>query len=191
MKQTSNKCIIFAFLTLIMTIITIISSTMAWFTASRKVNATMNGFEVTLPPSQKADLYYLNKNYNSNLNLYSGYEKEKLTNEEKRAFTKISDSDNKTEQLSPTSTSSLWPNSQLTFALVFTPLVPEILFSVSLPGNQRQAMTKGLKKIKVSGFLGPSESMPIVLNTKKASKKHWIISIIGRKTNLNLLTQIQ
>ena len=191
MKQTSNKCIISAFLTLIMTIITIISSTMAWFTASRKVNATMNGFEVTLPPSQKADLYYLNKNYNSNLNLYSGYEKEKLTNEEKRAFTKISDSDNKTEQLSPTSTSSLWPNSQLTFALVFTPLVPEILFSVSLPGNQRQAMTKGLKKIKVSGFLGPSESMPIVLNTKKASKKHWIISIIGRKTNLNLLTQIQ
>ncbi len=95
-----------------------ISATFAWFTAKRNVEVLANGFEVTLPPHQEASFYYLNANYNTTLQEYSGYEVQNLSDEMKSAYTKIEDA--RTEK-KPTSTQYIWPNHQLTYAIVFTP----------------------------------------------------------------------
>ncbi len=95
-----------------------ISATFAWFTAKRNVDVLASGFEVTLPPHQEASFYYLNANYNTNLNEYSGYEVQKLSDKAKSGYTKIEDA---TTTQKPTSTQYIWPNHQLTYAIVFAP----------------------------------------------------------------------
>ncbi len=119
MKRTKKGfSIIVSAFSILLILASSISATFAWFTASRKVDVLANGFEVTLPPHQEASFYYLNKNYNETLNEYSGYEVQKLSDAEKIAYTKVED---KTTQESPTSTKDIWPNHQLTYAIVFTP----------------------------------------------------------------------
>lgn len=73
-----------------------------------------------MPPSQTANLYYLAKNKNENLNVFSGYERSSLSEKDYTNFIKISESDS--SDASPTNTQLLWPNHELTFALVFTPI---------------------------------------------------------------------
>lgn len=118
MKRTKKGfSIIVSAFSILLILASSISATFAWFTASRKVDVLANGFEVTLPPHQEASFYYLNKNYNQTLAEYSGYEVQTLTDEEKIAYTKV----DKTTKESPTSTKDIWPNHQLTYAIVFTP----------------------------------------------------------------------
>ena len=117
MKHTFRKTVFGYVLVLTLTLFTLVSSTLAWFTTMRNVEVTTDGFQVTLPPSQKAELYFLSCNYNQTLGLYSGYEVKNLTDEEKTQFVNV-DTD---KTSSPTSTSNLWPDSTLTYALVFTP----------------------------------------------------------------------
>ncbi len=119
MKRTNKGfSIIVSAFSILLILASSISATFAWFTASRKVDVLANGFEVTLPPHQEASFYYLNKNYNETLEEYSGYEVQKLSVSEKTAYTKVEEK--KTKE-SPTSTKDIWPNHQLTYAIVFTP----------------------------------------------------------------------
>ncbi len=119
MKRTNKGfSIIVSAFSILLILASSISATFAWFTASRKVDVLANGFEVTLPPHQEASFYYLNKNYNETLEEYSGYEVQKLSVSEKTAYTKVEEK--KTKE-SPTCTKDIWPNHQLTYAIVFTP----------------------------------------------------------------------
>lgn len=117
MKHTFRKTVFGYVLVLTLTLFTLVSSTLAWFTTMRNVEVITDGFQIALPPSQKAELYFLSRNYNDILGLYSGYEEKRLTDQERTEFLKV----NPKISPSPTSTSCLWPASSLTYALVFTP----------------------------------------------------------------------
>lgn len=116
-KYNRKTKIFFLCASIIMALACGITGTIAWFHAQRQVEVLASGFEVSLPPHQEADFYYMNCNYNRILSNYSGYELSLLNDEEKTSFTKI---DEKSTS-SPTSTKYLWPNHQLTYAVVFTP----------------------------------------------------------------------
>ncbi len=117
-KSRKGFSIIVSAFSIVLILASSVSATFAWFTANRKVEVFANGFEVTLPPHQEGTFYYLNANYNLILEEYSGYEVLGLTDDEKKAYTKVEDA---TTKVKPTSTNYLWPNHQLTYALVFTP----------------------------------------------------------------------
>lgn len=118
MKHSFRQTVFGYVLVLTLTLFTLVSSTLAWFTTMRNVEVTTDGFQIALPPSQEAKLYFLTRNYNRTLGLYSGYEEKRLTDEEKTQFEEVKTD---TTKPSPTLTSNLWPESALTYALVFTP----------------------------------------------------------------------
>ncbi len=120
MKHTKVAKILSSSALILLTLLASVSSTLAWFATRRNVTAQADGFQVTLPESQKATLYYHSKNYSESLKAYSGFEVAQLQEDEMSSFVKYDESDPK--EPSPTSTEYLWPNHQLTYALVFTPI---------------------------------------------------------------------
>lgn len=112
--------ILFSSALILLTLLASVSSTLAWFATRRNVSVQADGFQVTLPESQKATLYYHAKNYSKSLNAYSGFEVAQLNENEISSFEKYDETVSK--EVSPTSTKFLWPNHQLTYALVFTPI---------------------------------------------------------------------
>lgn len=120
MKNKKLSKIIYSSGLVLLSLVSCISATFSWFNTRRTVSAQLSGFEVSLPPSQTADLYYLAKNKNEKLNVFSGYERSSLSEKDYTNFIKISESDS--SDASPTNTQLLWPNHELTFALVFTPI---------------------------------------------------------------------
>lgn len=112
--------ILFSSALILLTLLASVSSTLAWFATRRNVSVQADGFQVTLPESQKATLYYHSKNYSKSLNAYSGFEVAQLQENEMSSFKEYDE--NKSKNPSPTSTKFLWPNHQLTYALVFTPI---------------------------------------------------------------------
>lgn len=119
MKKFNKVSILLPCFLLLFTIGTVVTSTYSWFSTKRRVDAVLSGFQVVLPPSQEAELFYLSDNFNESLKCYSGYQEESLTDEQKKNFKKV---DASTTEVSPTSSSMLYPNHRLTYALVFTPL---------------------------------------------------------------------
>ena len=119
MKKVNKVSILFPCSLLLFTIGTAVTSTYSWFSTKRRVDAVFSGFQVVLPPSQEAELFWLSDNFNESLKCYSGYQEESLNDEQKKKFIRVEDS--KTEA-SPTSSSKLYPNHRLTYALVFKPL---------------------------------------------------------------------
>lgn len=116
--RISNKLITTVLLSLL-SLSSGITGTLAWFTANRKVSVEAGSFEVTTPEGQDADLYYHTLNYNQTLKKYAGFEKASLTDDNYSCFKKVTDSNTDS---SPTNTSYLWPNFQLSYALVFKPI---------------------------------------------------------------------
>lgn len=112
--------ILFSSALILLTLLASVSSTLAWFATRRNVSVQADGFQVTLPESQKATLYYHAKNYSESLNAYSGFEVAQFQEIEMSSFKEYDE--NKSKNPSPTSTQFLWPNHQLTYALVFTPI---------------------------------------------------------------------
>lgn len=97
-----------------------VAGTIAWFTAQRSVTVQAGSFQVTTPEGQDADIYYHSLNYNDTLKQYAGFEKSSLMDENYSSFKKVDKEDTTTP--SPLDTNYLWPNFQLTYALVFTPI---------------------------------------------------------------------
>lgn len=112
--------ILFSSALILLTLLASVCSSLAWFATRRNVSAQADGFQVTLPESQKATLYYHSKNYSESLEAYSGFEVAQLQETEMSSFKEYDE--NKSKNPSPTSTKFLWPNHQLTYALVFTPI---------------------------------------------------------------------
>ncbi len=112
--------ILFSSALILLTLLASVSSTLAWFATRRNVSVQADGFQVTLPESQKATLYYHSKNYSESLKAYSGFEVAQLEEDEISSFVEYDETVSK--EASPTSTQYLWPNHQLTYALVFTPI---------------------------------------------------------------------
>ena len=105
-----------------------VSATFAWFINRRTAVVTAEGFQVVLPEAQKVDFYRQKHNFIDSENKYSGFEKEKLGEEERQSFIKIDVEES--NQFSD-STKNLWPNHQICYAMVFTP-IREGTFSFSL-----------------------------------------------------------
>ena len=131
--------IVAATATVIFTLLTVFTSTIAWF--STKTSATVNGGSFTVKPVSgiQYNLYYLDHfdcadttvttddkdgNFNTIFNTHSGYEQEFAN----PVFYPISFDDDGyvideeqnrvSEQLNPTNISHLWPAHKLTFAIV-------------------------------------------------------------------------
>lgn len=100
-----------------------VSATFAWFINRRTAVVTAEGFQVVLPEAQKVDFYRQKHNFiDSEMNdpkKNYGFEKEKLKEEEKKEFKKIDVG--KSNQVSDP-TGKLWPNHQICYAMVFTPI---------------------------------------------------------------------
>ena len=116
LEKISNKLIRTALLSLL-SLSSGVTGTLAWFTANRKVSIEAGSFEVVTPEGQEATLYYHSLNYNESLKQYAGFEKSSL-NDNYSSFNVVDENNTP----SPTSTLYLWPNFQLTYALVFTPI---------------------------------------------------------------------
>ena len=139
MKRISKRIsarlkIVAATATVIFTLLTVFTSTIAWF--STKASATVSGGSFTVKPVSgiQYDIYYLDHfvvndsnvdgNYNTIFHTHSGYEQANAN----PVFNPISFDDNGnvidanqnivSEQLNPTNISHLWPAHRLTFAIV-------------------------------------------------------------------------
>ena len=105
---------------ILLTVVSAVSSTFAWFATRRTVSVTADGFQVALPEAQEAKLYYHQANFNESLQKYAGFELARLR---KNDYSKFKEYNPESEEKpSPTSTENLWPNHQLSYALVFTPI---------------------------------------------------------------------
>lgn len=107
-----------------------VSATFAWFINRRTAVVSAEGFQVVLPEAQKVDFYRQTHNnfIDSENRKYSGFEKEKLTTDEKQSFVKIEGGESN-QFTDPTT--GLWPNHQICYAMVFKP-IREGTFSFSL-----------------------------------------------------------
>lgn len=119
-----------------------VSATFAWFINRRTAAVTAESFQVVLPEAQKVDFYRQKHNFIDSEKKYSGFEKEKLKEEEKKEFEKIDVG--KSNQVSD-STEKLWPNHQICYAMVFTP-IREGNFTFSLTSYVSEPSTKKLLK---------------------------------------------
>lgn len=90
MKHTKVAKILSSSALILLTLLASVSSTLAWFATRRNVTAQADGFQVTLPESQKATLYYHSKNYSESLKAYSGFEVAQLQEDEMSSFVKKS-----------------------------------------------------------------------------------------------------
>lgn len=110
---------VFCFLQIAAISLGTVSATFAWFINRRTAVVTAEGFQVVLPEAQKVDFYRQTHNFLDSEQNYSGFEKEKLGEEEKKSFEKIDVEES--NQFSD-STKNLWPNHQICYAMVFTPI---------------------------------------------------------------------
>lgn len=138
MKSKLSKKLVTTGLLSLLSLSSGITGTLAWFTANRQVSVEAGSFEVVTPEGQEADLYYHNLNFNETLQQYAGFEKASLNDENYSSFTKIDEDSSLTP--SPVSTNYLWPNFQLTYALVFTP-IRKGTFSFKLKSWKSEAST--------------------------------------------------
>lgn len=136
-KKISARCkIVAATATVIFTLLTAFTSTIAWFSTKTSVEVSGGTFTVKNTHGIQYDLYYLdhfvvnesNKdgNFNTVVNLHSGYE----VSTANAVFNKINfDEDGNvidnnqnvvSNDLNPTNISHLWPAHKLTYAIVIT-----------------------------------------------------------------------
>ncbi len=110
---------VFCFLQIAAISLGTVSATFAWFINRRTAVVTAEGFQVVLPEAQKVEFYRQKYNFIDSNKNYSGFEKEKLSENEKKEFEKIDlGESNQFDE----STEKLWPNHQLCYAMVFTPI---------------------------------------------------------------------
>lgn len=98
-----------------------VSATFAWFINRRTAVVSAEGFQVVLPEAQKVVFYRQKYNnfIDSGKNYSGGFEKEKLTTDKKQSFVKIGGEES--NQFTD-STTGLWPNHQICYAMVFKPI---------------------------------------------------------------------
>lgn len=119
----------FCFLQIAASSLGTVSATFAWFINKRTAVVTAEGFQVVLPEAQKVDFYRQKHNFIDSEKKYSGFEKEKLTKEEKMEFVKIEGGES--NRFTDDPAKGLWPNHQICYAMVFIP-IREGTFSFSL-----------------------------------------------------------
>ena len=128
-KRISTKLkIIGATATVLFSLFSFFTGTLAWFSNNTTVSATGASITVQAPESIEYDIYYLasftdseshtqNGNYNSNTSLFSGYD----TDYESATFIKVNFNNGAvTNDPNPLNISHLWPAHKLTFAIVVT-----------------------------------------------------------------------
>lgn len=120
-----------------------VSATFAWFINKRTAVVSAEGFQVVLPEAQKVDFYRQKYNFiDSENKKYSGFEKEKLTTDEKQSFVKIEGGESN-QFTDPTT--GLWPNHQICYAMVFKPI---------RDGNFTFSLTNYVSEPSTKKFLG-------------------------------------
>lgn len=126
-----------AITTVIFTLLTVFTSTVAWFSTKVSANAGCGSFTVKPVSGIQYDLYYLHHfevnnddkdgNYNSIFSIYSGYEVAEGTPVFEQV--RLDDNGNALDEhgdiivdptLNPTNISNLWPAHRLTYAIVIS-----------------------------------------------------------------------